>query len=175
MSKEHPNNLLEFPYSSSLHNTSRMLPGYRSVHSPSPSVGLVGNHGGGVTGFGLVVTGIEAVVVHSHNVTTLDLPASGINQTQQQQLHSFSDYAEPLFEFLGSLQPKEKGILVGHSMEFFLDCDQDLSIEEDVQMWMIEKNLPNQVKVINGSDHMVMFSRPLELFSNLLQVAEKYA
>nr|XP_004300558.2 PREDICTED: salicylic acid-binding protein 2-like isoform X2 [Fragaria vesca subsp. vesca] len=200
-----------------------------------------------------------------HNVTTLDLPASGINQTQQQQLHSFSDYAEPLFEFLGSLPPEEKVILVGHSMggpvisiamemfpekiaaavfatafmpgyclfkpiqlvertvvsdsqfindqgvdnppsamifgpkrlatklyqlsppedltlalslvrifplfkediklskekygsvpRVFIVSDQDLSIEEDAQMWMIENNPPNEVKVINGADHMVM-------------------
>ena len=222
-----------------------------------------------------------------HNVTTLDLAASGINQIQVQHVHSFSDYVEPLIKFLGSLPPKERVILVGHSMggavisiamerfpekiaaavyatavmpgpalsylsilekikikleltdsqyrydqganspptsllfepkqlsssvyqlsppedlilalslvrisprlieeiklteekyglvpRVFIVCDQDLQIEEDVQMWMIRKNPPNEVKVINGSDHMVMFSRPLELFSNLLKVAEKYS
>ncbi|PRQ55917.1 putative 3-oxolaurate decarboxylase [Rosa chinensis] len=222
-----------------------------------------------------------------HNVTTIDLAASGINPIQVQQVHSFSDYVEPLIEFLGSLLPKERVILVGHSMggavisiamerfpekiavavyatalmpgpalsyltifekiqersvltdtqyrydqgannpptsllfgpkqlssrlyqlsppedlelalslvrfsplfieeiklteekyglvpSVFIVCDQDLSIEEDLQTWMIRKNPPNEVKVINGSDHMVMFSRPLELFSNLLNVAEKYS
>ncbi|KAM5576372.1 salicylic acid-binding protein 2 [Rosa sericea] len=222
-----------------------------------------------------------------HNVTTLDLAASGINPIQVQQVHSFSDYVEPLIKFLGSLLPKERVILVGHSMggavisiamerfpekiaaavyatalmpgpalsyltifekiletlvstdvqyrydqgannpptsllfepklfssrvyqlsspedlklalslvrfsplfneeiklteekyglvpRVFIVCDQDLVIEEDLQTWMIRKNPPNEVKVINGSDHMVMFSRPLELFSNLLNVAEKYS
>ncbi|XP_062002067.1 methyl jasmonate esterase 1-like isoform X1 [Rosa rugosa] len=222
-----------------------------------------------------------------HNVTTIDLAASGINPIQVQQVHSFSDYVEPLIKFLGSLLPKERVILVGHSMggavisiamerfpekiaaavyatafmpgpalsyltifekiqersvltdtqyrydqgannpptsllfgpkqlssrvyqlsppedlelalslerfsplffeeiklteakyglvpRVFIVCDQDLSIEEDLQTWMIRKNPPNEVKVINGSDHMVMFSRPLELFSKLLNVAEKYS
>ncbi|KAM5576370.1 methyl jasmonate esterase 1-like [Rosa sericea] len=222
-----------------------------------------------------------------HNVTTIDLAASGINPIQVQQVHSFSDYVEPLIKFLGSLLPKERVILVGHSMggavisiamerfpekiaaavyatalmpgpalsyltiiekiqersvltdtqyrydqgannpptsglfgpkqlssrvyqlsppedlklalslvrfsplfneeiklteekyglvpRVFIVCDQDLAIQEDVQTWMIRKNPPNEVKVINGSDHMVMFSRPLELFSNLLNVAEKYS
>jgi alpha-beta hydrolase superfamily lysophospholipase len=51
-----------------------------------------------------------------HNVTTLDLAASGINPIQVQHVHSFSDYVEPLIKFLGSLPPKERVILVGHSM-----------------------------------------------------------
>ncbi|PRQ55918.1 putative 3-oxolaurate decarboxylase [Rosa chinensis] len=198
-----------------------------------------------------------------HNVTTLDLAASGINQIQVEQVHLFSEYVEPLISFLGSLTPKERVILVGHSLggavisiamerfpekiaaavyatavmpgrslsyltihdklkerwdtkqmssyqlsppedlilalsllrpsptfnedikltdekyglvpRVFIVCDQDLTIEEEIQMWMIRENPPNEVKVINGSDHMVMFSRPLELFSNLLKIAEKYS
>ncbi|KAK9949704.1 hypothetical protein M0R45_005221 [Rubus argutus] len=199
-----------------------------------------------------------------HNVTALDLAASGINPIQGQHIHSFSEYVKPLIKFLGSLPPKERIILVGHSMggavisiamerfpdkiaaavyatafmpgpalsyptilekakerweaidyhlilyqlsppedqtlaslvrfssllneeikltkekyglvpRVFIVCDQDQAITEDMQMWMIRKNPPNEVKVINGSDHMVMFSRPLELFSHLLKVAEKYS
>nr|XP_004301856.2 PREDICTED: probable esterase PIR7A [Fragaria vesca subsp. vesca]XP_011465430.1 PREDICTED: probable esterase PIR7A [Fragaria vesca subsp. vesca] len=200
-----------------------------------------------------------------HNVTALDLAASGINPIKVEQVHSFSEYVEPLITFLGSLAPKERVILVGHSsggavisfaMErfperiavavyasavmpgpslsyltisakliprwvnfnrekqgyqlsppedltlastlvkptptfseeiklteekyglvprVFIMSDQDLTIQKDIQMWMIRENPPNEVKVINGSDHMVMFSRPLELFSHLLQIAEKYS
>ncbi|KAI5319426.1 hypothetical protein L3X38_039134 [Prunus dulcis] len=51
-----------------------------------------------------------------HNVTALDLAASGVNPKQVQQLHSLSDYAEPLMRFMKSLLPMERVILVGHSM-----------------------------------------------------------
>ncbi|KAK9948784.1 hypothetical protein M0R45_004346 [Rubus argutus] len=77
----------------------------------------------------------------------------------------------PLFNEEIKLTEKKYGLV----LRVFIVCDQDLGIKEDLQMWMIRKNPPNEVKVINGSDHMVMFSRPLELFSNLLKVAEKYS
>ncbi|KAI5319422.1 PREDICTED: salicylic acid-binding 2 [Prunus dulcis] len=51
-----------------------------------------------------------------HNVTALDLAASGVNPKQVQQLHSLPDYVEPLMRFMKSLPPKERVILVGHSM-----------------------------------------------------------
>ncbi|CAL9026925.1 unnamed protein product [Prunus brigantina] len=219
-----------------------------------------------------------------HNVTALDLAASGVNPKQVQQLHSLSDYVEPLMRFMKSLPPKERVILVGHSMggaaisiamekfpgmiytavfatavmpgptldylnlssqilnsldlmdsqfrydrgpnnpptatligpkllsssfyqlsppedltlalslvrfsplfsddikltiekygsvrRVFIGCDQDHIVTEKWRMLMINKNPPNEVKLINGSDHMVMFSRPLELFSYLKEVAE---
>ncbi|POO02711.1 Alpha/beta hydrolase fold, partial [Trema orientale] len=56
----------------------------------------------------------------------------------------------------------------------FIVCDQDYAIEESVQRWMIERNPPHEVKVINGTDHMVMFTKPLKLFSYLGEIAEKY-
>ncbi|KAL6220472.1 hypothetical protein ACLB2K_008228 [Fragaria x ananassa] len=221
-----------------------------------------------------------------HNVTALDMAASGINPTQVQQVHSFSDYAEPLIEFMASLPPLHRVILVGHSMggaiislamemfplrisaavfataampgpnltysaifaavnsgaslmdsqfiyddgqnnpptslvfgpkfmssslyqlsppedltlafslvrpsplfneemkltklkyglvrRVFIASDQDRGYTEQVVRLMISKNPPNEVKVINGSDHMVMFSRPVELFSHLQKIAEIY-
>ncbi|CAL9026870.1 unnamed protein product [Prunus brigantina] len=51
-----------------------------------------------------------------HNVTALDLAASGVNPKQVQQLHSLSDYVEPMMRFMKSLPPKERVILVAHSM-----------------------------------------------------------
>ncbi|KAL6226450.1 PREDICTED: methylesterase 3-like [Fragaria vesca subsp. vesca] len=222
-----------------------------------------------------------------HNVTTLDLAASGIDQTQIQQVTSVAVYVDPLMKFMESLPPKQKVVLVGHSMggvpialamerfphkisvavfatasmpgpdltyvairqelgrhldfvdshfrfddgaskpatsvlrsqeilapffyqlsppedltlaltlvryaptvredlkftkkkygsvrRVYIMCDQDLVIKVDVARFMIQNNPPDEVKVINGSDHMVMFSRPLELFSNLQQIAEKYS
>ncbi|XP_004300553.1 PREDICTED: salicylic acid-binding protein 2-like [Fragaria vesca subsp. vesca] len=222
-----------------------------------------------------------------HNVTALDLGASGINPIQVQQLPSFSDFVEPLTKIMVSLPPKERVILVSHSMagatiavfmekfpekiaaavyvsafmsgptlnystifteinkrldymdsEFrydngtkdsatsfrfgpkvlesfyqlsppedlslgislvrfsplydydlmklteekyglvpriFIVADQDRAIVLDVQNFMIKNNPPDEVRVISGSDHMVMFCRPVELFSPLQNIAEKYS
>ncbi|GMN29878.1 hypothetical protein TIFTF001_002591 [Ficus carica] len=186
-----------------------------------------------------------------HNVTALDLTASGINPRQIRDLKfsSVLDYVQPLINFMASLKPKEKVILVGHSLgglgmsvvmerfpekisaavfvtafmpgpnltyitiseedfslalsllrpfplftdealvlketkltkdkygsvrRVFIVCDQDLTIDESLQRWMIERNPPTEVKIINGTDHMVMFTRPLKLFSYLGEIAEKY-
>ena len=51
-----------------------------------------------------------------HKVTALDLAASGIHPKQAHELRSLSDYLEPLMEFMASLPPEERVILVGHSM-----------------------------------------------------------
>ncbi|XP_050205316.1 methyl jasmonate esterase 1-like [Mercurialis annua] len=51
-----------------------------------------------------------------HNVTALDLAAAGVNPKQVDELHSSSDYFEPLFDFMESLPSQERVVLVGHSM-----------------------------------------------------------
>ncbi|XVF61897.1 hypothetical protein PTKIN_Ptkin08bG0171500 [Pterospermum kingtungense] len=51
-----------------------------------------------------------------HKVTALDLAASGVHPKQVHELHSISDSIKPLMEFMASLPPKERVILVGHSM-----------------------------------------------------------
>ncbi|CAK8560004.1 unnamed protein product [Lathyrus sativus] len=51
-----------------------------------------------------------------HNVTTVELAASGINPIQVQDFDSISTYYEPLITFMESLPPNEKVILVGHSI-----------------------------------------------------------
>ncbi|KAK1363854.1 Polyneuridine-aldehyde esterase [Heracleum sosnowskyi] len=226
-----------------------------------------------------------------HRVTTLDSAACGINQKSVQEVHSYTDYYEPLMEFMANLPPDEKVILVGHSyggyglslaMETFpekisvavfvtalmpgpdltyltisheinkvfksfgdeiftfdqsLDkriisynfrpealtsklyqlspnedltlatllarphpaetdinaseelivsqekygsvrriyvvADQDIILPEEIQRWMIQLNPPDEVKVIQGSDHMTMFSKPHELCSCLVAIAEQ--
>ncbi|KAL4644942.1 hypothetical protein ACB092_02G200400 [Castanea dentata] len=62
----------------------------------------------------------------------------------------------------------------GSVRRVYIVCDQDSAIKEDFQRWMIEKNPTDEVKVITGSDHMVMFSKPKELCSCLQEIVEKY-
>ncbi|KAK7860917.1 polyneuridine-aldehyde esterase [Quercus suber] len=50
-----------------------------------------------------------------HNVTALDLGASGINPLQLNDLQSSSDYFKPLRDFMEALPFHERVILVGHS------------------------------------------------------------
>ncbi|KAG5241361.1 Chain family protein [Salix suchowensis] len=52
----------------------------------------------------------------SNRVTLLDLAASGTNMKKIEDVEIFDEYSEPLLDFLASLQPKEKVILVGHSL-----------------------------------------------------------
>ncbi|KAJ6733038.1 hypothetical protein OIU74_004898 [Salix koriyanagi] len=227
-----------------------------------------------------------------NKVTALDMAASGLHPKLVEELRDISDYFEPLMEFMKSLPPEERVILVGHSMgglcnsvamerfpekiscavfataimpgpdlsftaaseeyvrqmNSFMDsqyifdngpnnpptsllfgpdcmsiqmyqlsptedltlamlllrphplfspeatqekvwvtkerfgsvprvyiiCDQDNVAKESLQRWNIEKNPPDEVKVVSGSDHMLMFSKPQEMCSCLLEVARNY-
>ncbi|KAI9198850.1 hypothetical protein LWI28_023062 [Acer negundo] len=51
-----------------------------------------------------------------HRVTALDMAASGTHPSQLHDIPSMSDYFKPLMEFMASLPPEERVILVGHSM-----------------------------------------------------------
>ena len=51
-----------------------------------------------------------------HRVTALDMAASGTHPSQLHEVPSISDYFKPLTEFMESLPPEERVILVGHSM-----------------------------------------------------------
>lgn len=57
----------------------------------------------------------------------------------------------------------------------YIISKQDKLYTEDYQRWIIENNPPKEVKEIEGSDHMLMLSKPLELCNCLLEIAEKYA
>ncbi|OWM66288.1 hypothetical protein CDL15_Pgr013505 [Punica granatum] len=52
---------------------------------------------------------------------------------------------------------------------------EDYVIKEDLERWMIEKNPVDEVRMILGSDHMVMFCKPVELCSHLREIAESYS
>ncbi|GMN29891.1 hypothetical protein TIFTF001_002611 [Ficus carica] len=51
-----------------------------------------------------------------HRVTVLDLAASGIDTKAIQDVHSMSEYSQPLLELMESLAPNEKVVLAGHSL-----------------------------------------------------------
>ncbi|KAK4724705.1 hypothetical protein R3W88_027484 [Solanum pinnatisectum] len=229
-----------------------------------------------------------------HNVTALDLGASGINPKQALEIPHYSDYLSPLMEFMASIPAHEKVVLVGHNFggfaiskamesfpekisvsvfitalmpgptlnastvytqafastgvvsaldnrvtydngpknppttfsygpnylqaflyqlspitdlalattlvrpvylysvkdvsneivlsrkrygsvkRVFIVAADDKLIKKEFQKWMIEKNPPNEVEVIQGSDQMTMMSKPLQLFTNLQSIANKY-
>lgn len=56
----------------------------------------------------------------------------------------------------------------------FIISNEDKVVTREIQEWMIEMNPTDEVKEIEGSDHMVMMSKPVELFIHLLHIAEKY-
>ncbi|WVZ25246.1 hypothetical protein V8G54_003790 [Vigna mungo] len=51
-----------------------------------------------------------------HKVSVLDLAASGTNLQKIEDVHTFSQYSEPLLQLLATIPPNEKVILVGHSL-----------------------------------------------------------
>lgn len=62
----------------------------------------------------------------------------------------------------------------GSVKRVFIVSEEDKLSAKDFQEWMIVQNPPHQVHQINGSDHMIMLSKPTELFLRLLNIAENY-
>ncbi|KAK6152708.1 hypothetical protein DH2020_012347 [Rehmannia glutinosa] len=61
----------------------------------------------------------------------------------------------------------------GSVRRVYVVCDED-NLMKDMQRWLIDNNPPDEVKVINGSDHMAMMSKPHDLCSCLLEIGNKY-
>ncbi|OMO56787.1 polyneuridine-aldehyde esterase-like protein [Corchorus capsularis] len=70
-----------------------------------------------------------------------------------------------------SLLTKEK---FGCVKRVYIVCKDDLLIKESLQKWYIENSPTEDIMVIEGADHMPMFSKPKELCQCLQEVAEKY-
>ncbi|XP_010255102.1 PREDICTED: methylesterase 10 [Nelumbo nucifera] len=62
----------------------------------------------------------------------------------------------------------------GSVRRVFVVCDGDKVMDESFQWWMIDNYPTKEVKVIRGSDHMVMLSKPLEFYFCLQEIADKY-
>ncbi|KAL5788426.1 hypothetical protein ACOSP7_005375 [Xanthoceras sorbifolium] len=61
----------------------------------------------------------------------------------------------------------------GSVKRVFIVSDEDMVADKDFVWWMIKKNPPHQVVEIKGSDHMVMMSKPRQLWTHLLDIASK--
>ncbi|KAK7350482.1 hypothetical protein VNO77_09171 [Canavalia gladiata] len=64
----------------------------------------------------------------------------------------------------------------GRVAKVYIITEKDNLLTKDSQMWIIEKTGPfANVKVIEDSDHMVMFSKSKRLSSELIEIAYKYS
>ncbi|KAL7231881.1 hypothetical protein ACSBR2_009999 [Camellia fascicularis] len=63
----------------------------------------------------------------------------------------------------------------GSVRRVYVVIEEDNIIKEKYQRWMIENNPTDEVKVIPGSDHMVMICKPQELCSCLQEIAGTYS
>ncbi|XP_059670895.1 methyl jasmonate esterase 1-like [Cornus florida] len=62
----------------------------------------------------------------------------------------------------------------GSVTRVFIISGDDQVVPVDFQKYMIKNNPPKEVMSIAGSDHMVMTSKPVELYHTLQQIADKY-
>ncbi|KAK6805747.1 hypothetical protein RDI58_003532 [Solanum bulbocastanum] len=63
----------------------------------------------------------------------------------------------------------------GSVRRVFIVAPENNALKKEFQQWMIEKNPPDEVEEIEGSDHATMMSKPQQLFTTLLSVANKYS
>lgn len=62
----------------------------------------------------------------------------------------------------------------GSVQRVFVVCKEDEVMKQDFVQWMIDNSPTEQVKLIDGADHMVMLSKPKDLCKILLKVAHNY-
>ncbi|CAN1133552.1 Methylesterase 8 [Linum perenne] len=60
----------------------------------------------------------------------------------------------------------------GSVRRVFIVSEKDQVSKKEFQLWMIERNPPDDVVEVLGSDHMVMVSKPKILLAHLLEIAE---
>nr|XP_010315501.2 methylesterase 3-like [Solanum lycopersicum] len=57
----------------------------------------------------------------------------------------------------------------------YIVAAEDEVLKKEFQQLMIKKNPPNEVEEISGSDHMPMMSKPLQLFTHLTRISNRYS
>ncbi|KAH0669652.1 hypothetical protein KY285_023816 [Solanum tuberosum] len=63
----------------------------------------------------------------------------------------------------------------GSVRRVFIVATENEHLKKEFQRLIIEKNPPDEVKEIERSDHMTMMSKPQQLFTTLLSIANKYS
>ncbi|KAK4740084.1 hypothetical protein R3W88_003781 [Solanum pinnatisectum] len=82
--------------------------------------------------------------------------------------------------YIYSVEDVSKEIVVssrryGSVRRVFIVAAEDNLLKKEFQKWMIEKNFADDVEEIQGSDHMIMMSKPKQLFTTLLSISNKYS
>lgn len=62
----------------------------------------------------------------------------------------------------------------GSVRRVYIIAAESKGLTKEFQRWMIENNPPDEVEEISGSDHMVMMSKPEQLLTTLLRIANSY-
>lgn len=62
----------------------------------------------------------------------------------------------------------------GSVRRVFIVAAKDKFQKKEFRLQMIEKNPPDEVKEIQGSDHRTIMSKPQQLYITLLSIANKY-
>ncbi|KAF5184157.1 Polyneuridine-aldehyde esterase [Thalictrum thalictroides] len=89
-----------------------------------------------------------------------------------------STLASNLVRYVNVYQPDEPSLSdanYGSVRRAFVISQEDKVWRREIQKWITEKNPPDMVKEIHGSDHMVMLSKPRELSDSFMDIAESFA
>lgn len=62
----------------------------------------------------------------------------------------------------------------GSVKRVFIVAAESKGISKEFQEWMIQNNPPDEVEEIEGSDHMVMMSKPQELLTVLMHITNSH-
>ena len=73
------------------------------------------------------------------------------------------------------LQPPHTEARYGSVRRVFIVLKDDNAIFEGFQRWMVQNYPVEEVKEIDGADHMALFSTPAEVAHCLADIAVKYA
>ncbi|KAG6604200.1 Methylesterase 10, partial [Cucurbita argyrosperma subsp. sororia] len=111
-------------------------------------------------------------VVFGHNFTTQKL----YDHCSNEDLELGKLLMRPFKMFFEDL--KNESILTeakfGSVDRVFVVCEGDEVMKSEFQRLMIQEFPPKAVKCINGGGHMVMLSRPTQLFQHLIEIGESF-
>ncbi|CAN1332973.1 Methyl jasmonate esterase 1 [Linum perenne] len=142
--------------------------------SDDEKVVLVGHSFGGIS-ISLAVEKFPAKVVVAVFVTAMmpgfDSPPANVVLEDQE---------------LGKLLIRETGLFVkdlsdeslltkeryGSVKRVYIVAEEDQLLTKEIQEWFIQNSPTDEVKYIPGADHMVMISKPDELYSSLLEIVK---